>query len=299
MTRTDGDTWDLASSVGATATMVATARALASKESDAIIEDPFAEPLVRAVGIDFFTRMLDNEHGDAATDSSTQQLADVLAVRTRFFDDFFLDAARAGIRQAVILASGLDSRGYRLPWPADMVVFEIDQPEVIDFKTATLARVGATPTAARRTVAVDLRDDWPAALQVHGFDPNQPTAWSAEGLLLYLPADAQDRLFDHVTELSAPGSRLATEDYPDRRSGISERFRLWGERWERLGLDLKLGDLIYLDDHKAVDDYLDQLGWHVDARTRAEIFAAYGRSFGSDELSGTLGTSLNITAIRK
>ena len=59
MTRTDQDTWDLASSVGATATMVAAARALASAEPHPIINDPFAAPLVRAVGLDFFIRLVD------------------------------------------------------------------------------------------------------------------------------------------------------------------------------------------------------------------------------------------------
>ena len=134
-----------------------------------------------------------------------------IAVRTRFFDDFFTAASAAGVRQAVILASGLDTRGYRLPWPADTAVFEVDQPEVIAFKTATLDRLGATPRATLRTVGIDLRDDWPTALRDAGFDPRAATAWIAEGLLVYLPSDAQDRLFDNITALSAPGSRVATE----------------------------------------------------------------------------------------
>jgi methyltransferase (TIGR00027 family) len=210
--RTDADSWDLASSVGATATMVAAARALASREDSAIIDDPFAEPLVRAVGIDFFIKLVDGSIDLAAVDDdgSARLLTDVMAVRTRFFDDFFLDATKAGVRQAVILASGLDSRAYRLPWPAGTVVFEIDQPKVIEFKSQSLADLGASPTADRRTVSVDLRDDWPAALRAAGFDDTAPTAWSAEGLLVYLPPDAQDRLLDNITELSAPGSRLAT-----------------------------------------------------------------------------------------
>ncbi|EUA52618.1 methyltransferase, TIGR00027 family protein [Mycobacterium xenopi 3993] len=80
----------------------------------------------------------------------------------------------------MILASGLDSRAYRLAWPAGTVVFEVDQPQVVDFKTATLAELGAQPTADRRTVAIDLRNDWPGALQEAGFDPACPTAWIAE-----------------------------------------------------------------------------------------------------------------------
>ena len=126
----------------------------------------------------------------------------MMGVRTRFFDEFFLAAANDGIRQAVILASGLDARAYRLPWPAGTTVFEIDQARVIEFKSDTLAEIGATPTADRRAVPVDLRHDWPAALRAAGYDPSKPTAWSAEGLLPFLPPDAQDRLLDNITALS-------------------------------------------------------------------------------------------------
>lgn len=190
MARTENDSWDLASGVGTTATMVAVARALATAEADPLISDPFAGPLVRAVGIDFFTGMLDGTLEPAvAAEAKTaaEPITTVMAVRTRFFDDFFDQAAAAGIRQAVILAAGLDSRAYRLAWPPGSAVYEIDQPEVIEFKTSTLAGLGARPTADRRPVAVDLRDDWPDALRRNGFDETKPTAWSAEGLLIYLP----------------------------------------------------------------------------------------------------------------
>ncbi|MBO0866856.1 MAG: class I SAM-dependent methyltransferase, partial [Mycobacterium sp.] len=216
MQRTDHDTWDLATSVGATATMVAAARAVATNTPDALINDPFAEPLVRAVGVDFFTRWATGELDPADVDTpdapwGLQRMADLMAARTRYFDAFFLDATSAGIRQTVILASGLDARAYRLPWPAGTTVFEIDQPQVIEFKTATLAELGAEPTADLRALPIDLRQDWPAALREAGFDPDQPTAWIAEGLLAFLPPDAQDRLLDNVTRLSANGSRLAAE----------------------------------------------------------------------------------------
>jgi len=188
MARTDGDTWDLASSVGATATMVAAARAMASKTEHPLINDPFAEPLVRAVGLDLFTRLATGEltpadledDGDGAP-AGVQRMTDNMAVRTKFFDEFFIEATNAGIKQAVILASGLDARAYRLPWPAGTTVYEIDQPQVIEFKSRTLAELGAQPTAHRRAVAIDLRNDWPTALRAAGFDPHQPTAWSAEG----------------------------------------------------------------------------------------------------------------------
>lgn len=203
-TRYEGDTWDLASSVGVTATMVAAARAMATRAQRPLISDPFAEPLVRAVGVDLLTRLATGEQdpaelndahdGAAGSVGAMSRMADNMAVRTKFFDEFFTDAAKAGVKQAVILASGLDARAYRLAWPAGTVVYEVDQPEVIEFKSRTLAEQGAAPTADRRVVAVDLRDDWPTALRAAGFDPASPTAWSAEGLLGYLPPEAQDRL---------------------------------------------------------------------------------------------------------
>ncbi|MGV9803962.1 class I SAM-dependent methyltransferase, partial [Mycobacterium sp. NPDC003449] len=182
MARTEGDTWDLATSVGSTATGVAASRALATKQPDPLIDDPYADALVKAVGLEHCIRLADGElcvEGDQMLDR--QRMCEQIAVRTRFFDDFFAHAGRAGIRQAVILASGLDTRAYRLDWPAGTVVFEVDQPEVIEFKTRTLADLGAAPAADRRTVAIDLREDWPAALRAAGFDPAAPTAWIAEG----------------------------------------------------------------------------------------------------------------------
>src|SRR5919109_3904645 len=150
-TRHDGDTWDLASSVGATATMAAAARAIATRADRTLIDDPFAEPLVRAVGVDLLTRLAT---GEVTSDDLVEQMwIDVAKVRTKFYDEFFLDATNAGITQVVILASGLDSRAYRLPWPTGTVVYEVDQPQVIGFKTRTLAELGAAPTADRRVAA--------------------------------------------------------------------------------------------------------------------------------------------------
>src|SRR6201998_4315876 len=223
MTRTDDDSWDLASSVGATATLVAAGRATGSKADSPLINDPFADPLVRAVGLDFFVKMIDGDLDFSllpnASPDRTQAIIDGMGVRTKYFDDYLLAAVQTGVRQVVILASGLDSRAYRLPWPDGTTVYEIDQQQVIEFKSRPLAERGAQPTAARRAVAIDLRDDWPAALKAAGFDPEQPSAWSAEGLLGYLPPGAQDRLLDTITALSAPGSRLATESAPHSEPG--------------------------------------------------------------------------------
>ena len=288
--RYEGDTWDLASSVGATATMVAAARAVATRADRPLINDPFAEPLVRAVGVDLLARLASgelnptdlNDVQDGATGSAgaMSRMADNMAVRTKFFDEFFLDATKAGIKQAVILASGLDARAYRLPWPAKTVVYEVDQPQVIEFKSHTLGELGATPTADRRVVAVDLRDDWPTALRTAGFDPAQPTAWSAEGLLGYLPPEAQDRLLDTITELSAPGSRLATESAPNPESGdedkLRERMQSISERWRAHGFDLDMAGLVYFGDRNEAASYLSNHGWLLNDISIRDLFEANG-----------------------
>jgi methyltransferase (TIGR00027 family) len=298
--RFDGDAWDLASSVGATATMVAAARALATGETDPIINDPFAAPLVRAVGLDFFRRLVDGEI--VATDPpdgderNLQLETDSIAVRTRFFDDFFLNAARDGIRQSVILAAGLDARAYRLYWPLGSVVYEVDQPKVIEFKSTTMSTLGAVPAADRRTVSIDLREDWPAALCSSGFDVTQPTSWSAEGLLMYLPPEAQDRLFDNITALSAPGSKLATEYHADSGVAMSDRAAEFNQRWSNLGCDIDLSGLFFDGERSNVIDYLSDRRWQVHARPRRDLFADYGRVFPDDDELAQLRNITTITA---
>lgn len=285
MPRTDNDTWDLATSVGATATMVAAARAIATRADNPLIEDRFAEPLVRAVGVDFFTRWVDGDLAAADVDDhesgwKLEHMPAAMAARTRFFDAFFEDAARAGIRQAVILASGLDARAYRLEWPAGMTVFEIDQPEVIEFKTTTLAKLGATPRADLRTVAVDLRRDWPKALADAGFDRSRPTAWIAEGLFGYLPPEAQDRLLDNISALSAKGSRLAVEAIPDRpRQDVEkarEMMRRATAKWRDHGFELDWEELGFEGDRNDVAEYLKNLGWETVGARMSELLADGG-----------------------
>lgn len=297
MARTDNDSWDLASSVGATATAVAASRAVAAQGPDALLDDPFAEPLVRAVGVDSFVKIVD---GEAFVDDdpylNRKTMSEQIAVRTRFFDDFFIAASEAGIRQAVILAAGLDTRGYRLDWADGTVVFEIDQPEVIAFKTTTLDGLGAAPKTTRKTVAVDLRDDWPAALRSAGFDPGRPTAWIAEGLLVYLPPDAQDRLLDNVTALSAPGSQLATE-HMDMKSMPKDWTTKLDKRSRRAGSNIKLSELFYSGDRNSARDYLSTHGWRVKTLSTTEAFAANGFEVPDDELLDLIGDSGYLTAI--
>ena len=274
--RRDGDSWDLASGVGATATAVATSRALATR--DGVIDDRFAEPLVRAVGEQHFLDILDGR----AEEGEQHRMALGMAVRTRYFDDFLYGACAAGIRQVVILASGLDARGYRLGWPERTVVFDLDQPGVIDFKVDTMAHLGADPTADVRNLGVDLRDDWPSALRAAGFENTAKTAWIAEGLLMYLPSDAQDRLFDHITAMSPLGSRVATEFFPDMSAFTDDDGQT---RWRRMGFSSDLAGLVYAGERSHVIEYLQGLGWQVRNNLVSELFEHYGIERKQDENS--------------
>ena len=278
MARIENDTWDLATSVGATATMVAAGRARATRVG--LIDDRFAEPLVRAVGIDFFTRWAVGELDSAKVDIpdhlwGMQRMTEQVAARTRFIDSFVGDAAAAGIRQAVILASGLDARGYRLSWPPGMVVFEIDQSQVLELKAAAMGTLSADPTAELRAVPIDLRHDWPTALRQAGFDTERPTAWTAEGLLAFLPAEAQDRLLDNITELSADGSRLMAEIFMNSPEGL-QALQTAYEKWYEHGLDVQLDNLGYLGERNDVAAYLEKRGWRTARTLVSQLLADNG-----------------------
>ena len=244
-----------------------------------MIDDPFAEPLVRAVGVDFFTRLATGELDPTVVDGGGEwgmaQMVAMMAARTKLIDDFFTDAAAGGIRQAVILAAGLDARAYRLEWPTGTTVYEVDQPDVIEFKTRTMADIGATPTAARQPVAIDLRQDWPAALRRAGFDAGQPTAWSAEGLLAFLPPEAQDRLLDNITGLSTSGSRLVAENMGSGDQVATAMHDVIAN-WRRHGLDVDMTDLWYAGDRRDVAQYLNGDGWETSETKMTELFTRNG-----------------------
>jgi methyltransferase (TIGR00027 family) len=299
MARTHDDSWDLASSVGATATMIAAGRAMATKDPRGLIDDPFADPLVRAVGLDFFEKMIDGEVDFSTVENASparmQAIINGVAVRTQYFDDYLLAAVDAGVRQVVILASGLDSRAYRLPWPAQTVVYEIDQPQVIEFKTATLAGLGAQPTATRRTIPIDLRSDWPTALRAAGLDAAAPTAWLAEGLLIYLPPEAQDRLFDNITAISAPGSTVATEYVPGLKDLDPDRVREMSRSFRDQGVDIDMPSLIYAGERRHVIDYLRAKGWDVVDTPRAELFNRAGFELPAPEDDEPLGEIVYVS----
>jgi methyltransferase (TIGR00027 family) len=195
----------------------------------------------------------------------------------------------------VILASGLDSRAYRLDWPSGMVVYEVDQPQVIEFKTTTLADLGAQPTATRRTVPIDLRADWPAALRAAGLDADAPTAWLAEGLLIYLPPEAQDRLFDNITALSVPGSAIATEYVPGLQNLDAERVREQTAQLRGHGLDIDMPSLVYAGKRSHVIDYLSAKKWNVAGTSRADLFAANGLEVPGPDNDDPLGEIIYVS----
>ncbi len=285
--RTPDDSWDIATSVGTTAVMVAAARAGETERDEPLISDPYARVLVANAGTGVWEYLLDADfvakvaEADVEAAAIFEHMGNYQAVRTHFFDAFFADAVAAGIRQVVILASGLDSRAYRLQWPAGTTVFEIDQPKVLDYKAATLAEHGVQPSATRRDVPIDLREDWPAALRSAGFDASQPTAWLAEGLLMYLPADAQDLLFERLTELSAPGSRVAAETVgvhsEQRRAQMRERFQQLAAKFEmQQAIDVQ--ELMYDDPDRAdVAVWLGEHGWTASGITSQAEMQRLGR----------------------
>jgi methyltransferase (TIGR00027 family) len=290
MTRTDDDSWDITEGVGATALGVAYARARESTGSCPLFRDPFAQLFVDAATAKGW------RPPTGAMAKRLEYVSPYAASRTKWFDDFFTTAGANGIEQAVILAAGLDARAWRLPWIAGSTVYEIDQPRVLAFKSETLEAHGAQPAANYVAVPVDLRQDWPKALREAGFDADAPTAWSAEGLLPYLPNTASDELFERVDQLSAPHSRFAVEAFgPDffapeyleqRREQIRRMKRESGE--PDISPSLRspqvdtpdVADLWYIEHRTDVADWLSGHGWEVSSISARDLMDRYGRDSG-------------------
>ena len=291
MPRTDNDSWEITQSVGATALGVAAARAAETESENPLISDPFARVFVEAAGEGMWSIYADPALLAKAADiepdlrARLQLMVDFMATRTAFFDEFFLGAADAGVRQVVILAAGLDARSWRLPWPDGTVVYELDQPKVLEFKSNTLREHGANPTAHLVNVPIDLRQDWPKALQEAGFDASLPAVWSAEGLVRYLPAQAQDLLFERIDSLSVEGSWLAS-NVPG--SGFTDPGRVQRQREDMRRMRAAAAELVnaeitdfddlwYPEERTPVDGWLGDRGWDVATATFAELMARYGR----------------------
>jgi methyltransferase (TIGR00027 family) len=289
MARTADDSWDIATSVGATAVMVALARAAETASDDPLIRDQFAEPLVSTPQLDGVREQVTawwagpdaDDDPDLAVDS--RHMINYQAVRTHFFDAYFADATQAGIRQAVILAAGLDSRAYRLDWPAGTVVYEIDLPKVLEYKADTLAEHGAAPVVDRRPVPIDLRHDWPQALRDAGFDTTRPTAWLAEGLLPFLPAAAQEAMFASIDALSGPGSRLAVENFgvdAEKRREAEQKWQELKAKREARGQDTSFNPFdLWFEDEGRPDcaDWFAARGWSTRTVTARDEGQRLGR----------------------
>jgi len=232
-------------------------RAHESSRVDRIINDPWAASFVAAAAPLFadIPSLVDEAELAALVEAS----ADRVAIRTRFFDDSVLSACAAGCGQVVLLGAGLDTRAFRLTWPDDVRLYELDLPELFAFKERVLSEQEAAPRCVRRVVEVDLREDWPSRLTGAGFDPTAPSAWAAEGLLIYLSGDDASRVLTSVTELSAQASQLSLDyeaslhDSPPNETraiaGMHEVTSMW-----QGGLG------------GAVPDWLSDHGWRVQTR---------------------------------
>ncbi|WP_082951765.1 SAM-dependent methyltransferase [Mycobacterium sp. 852002-51057_SCH5723018] len=264
--------------------MVALARAAETAGADPLIRDQFAQVLVSTPELEGVREQVaawwagPDEDDDADFTVDSQHMINYQAVRTHFFDAYFAEATESGVRQVVILAAGLDSRAYRLDWPAGTVVYEIDLPKVLQYKAETLAGHGATPVADRRPVPVDLRHDWPRALRDAGFDAARPTAWLAEGLLPFLPAAAQEAMFASIDKLSGSGSRVAVEMFGVDQAKRREAEQKWQElraKREARGQDTSFNPFdLWFDDEGRPEaaDWFGAHGWTtrtVNARDEA------------------------------
>jgi methyltransferase (TIGR00027 family) len=257
MTRSDDDSWDITESVGATALGVAMARAAESDCDCPLFTDRYAQLFVDAA--------IKRGWDSSVIAKRLPIIRGYAAVRTKWFDEYFIAAGANGIDQAVILAAGLDARAWRLPWVTRSVVYEIDQPQVLAFKADALAARGARPATRYQAVPIDVQADWPTALREAGFDPSTPTAWSAEGLLPYLPAAGQDLLFERIVDLSATGSRIAVEALSPSAEQTSDASAA------------DIPDLWFTEERTDLRQWLTERGWAVTAIEALNLMQRYDR----------------------
>ncbi|MEV4360149.1 SAM-dependent methyltransferase [Nonomuraea sp. NPDC004186] len=255
---------DSLTGIGATALGVALLRAQESERPDRLFDDPYARRFLQAVAPDSTPWAAG---ASPATARFLQAMAEQVAVRTRFFDRALLNATAQGCDQVVLVACGLDARAFRLPWPPDTTIFELDFADVLTFKSAVLARHHATPACQRIEVAADLRQDWPQALEAASFDLERPAAWLAEGILYALPPSAADLLLDRITAASAPASTLVLDHAED-----SELLRA-----ARADISAELVDLWQGGPAENLDTWLARRGWQPDVTDITEAATACRR----------------------
>lgn len=299
MARTEDDNWDVTESVGATALGVAWSRAQENASDCPLFTDPYAQMFIDAAMAGGW------QLPPAYMVERIRSIADYTASRTKWFDEFVIAAGANGVEQVVILAAGLDARAWRLPWVDETVIYEIDQPKVLAFKAETLRANDVRPEARYVQVAIDLRQDWPKALRDAGFDDTEPAAWTAEGLLPYLPAAGQDLLFERIHELSANGSRIAVESFgagffdsdylASRREQLRQLREEFGADEDENVFDVE--DLWFAEERTDVTEWLTEHGWEVTSTTAADLMDRYGRG-GSEESAGTTPRTEFIDARR-
>jgi methyltransferase (TIGR00027 family) len=160
---------------------------------------------------------------------------------------------------------------YRLGWPAGVRLFELDLPDLLDYKERILEVREAAPRCARTVLRVDLREDWASRLVEAGLRPTEPTAWLIEGLLVYLSYEEAAGLLTAVGTLSAPGSRLACEDRSSADESLMARIRETREVNEAVALwKGGLGnDLV---------EWLTGREWLVRGHNGTELADSYGRA---------------------
>jgi methyltransferase (TIGR00027 family) len=264
--------------VGRTALGVAMIRAKESRRSDRLFSDPYAAAFLAAAPAVF-------DRADRGAVACLSGLSSAGAafwshavIRTRFFDDYLLDATGRGLRQAVLLAAGLDTRAYRLDWPAGVRLFELDLADVLDFKWRVLGRQAAVPRCDHRPVPADLREDWITPLTGAGLRPDQPTAWLLEGLLIYLSADEVIHLLTTLGELSAAGSRVAFEFESARAGALREQTGRLPAMAEYAAL--------WKGGLADVPGWLANHGWLLEMHDRARVATGYGRAPGGPTTGG-------------
>lgn len=298
--RSDNDTWDITTSVGSTALFVAAARALEARKDDPLAVDSYAEVFCRAVGGPWGAVLDGTAPGHPL---HTREFGDSFVTfqgaRTRYFDAYFRDVAAAGVNQIVLLAAGLDSRAYRLDWATGTTIFELDQPQVLEFKRETLAAHGGAPRAERREIAVDLRDDWQQALRDSGFRSDEPSAWIAEGLLIYLPAAAQEQLFTGIDSLAAPGSHVAVEE---GRPMDPDAFKAKVQEAKSVNDDRgQWWQLVYNEQHAPAAQWFSEHGWTAEETSLTDYLQLVGRSTDSadTEARNMLNSVRLVRAVKK
>ncbi|MFH8839090.1 class I SAM-dependent methyltransferase [Streptomyces sp. NPDC017868] len=261
--------------VGLTALLVAAARAIETHRHDSLAQDVHAEHFVRAAPACAGWPVRIEQVPDGDDNPLWGRFARYFGLRTRVLDDFLLGAVRPGVRQVVLLGAGLDTRAYRLDWPSDLVVFELDRAGVLDFKQRVLTDLSAAPRVKRVPVPVDLRADWVTALTTAGFDPAAPSVWLAEGLLFYLPGPAETRLLDAVDGLAAGGSALAFEAKLEKDLLVYRDSRTYTATREQIGIDLL--DLFDLGPRPDSAGALTARGWATSIHTPFEFTRRHGR----------------------